>query len=84
MAQKEKLLLADMNVSKGKKIALWSLGVGLVSLVGYGIYKAISDSDNPKSKEKKKKVPADWPITDSAIENLAPTVGKWLLKQLKD
>ncbi|MCP4459732.1 MAG: hypothetical protein GY816_17170 [Cytophagales bacterium] len=87
LAQKEKLLLAELNVSKAKKVALWSLGAGVVSLIGYGVYKYLSTDtrdDHPSKRKVSKKVPKDSPIVDSAIKNLGPNLGKWLLKQLGD
>jgi len=97
LQQKEQLLLDDLNVngSKAKRIARWSLGTGLVVLVGYGIYRAFSspsqeEIDEKKEKkarelnEKRRSKPKDLPFADSAIEHLAPSLGKWILKQLKD
>ena len=42
LAQKESLLLKDLNQnsSKAKKVAIWALGAGVVALVGYGIYRS--------------------------------------------
>jgi len=97
LQQKEQMLLEDLNVngSKVKRIARWSLGTGLAALVGYGIYRAFSTPSSEEiqtrkekrereAKEKKRGNPKDLPYVDSAIENLAPMLGKWLLKQLKD
>ncbi len=92
LAQKESILLKDLNQnsSKAKKVALWALGAGAVALVGYGIYRSFSSEKPPKesnrkktSKREKRGVPKDSPIVDTAIENLAPSIGKWLLKQFK-
>ncbi len=88
LAQKENLLLEDLNFnsSKAKKIALWSLGSGVVALLGYGIYQTFFNSHPEKRKKKneKKWVPKDSPFVDTAIENIGPSLGKWLLRQLKD
>ena len=86
LKQKEQILLEDLNIkgSRTKKIALWSLGSGVAALVSYGIYRAFSTPpEKPKKKPSKKRVPKNSPIVDSAIENLAPTFGKWLVRQLK-
>ena len=87
LKQKEQILLSDLNMNgtKAKKIALWSLGSGLVVLAGYSIYRAFSTPpEKPEKKKSKKLIPKDSHIVDWVVENLAPTFGKWLLKQLKD
>lgn len=82
--QKEQLLLEELNIksSKTKKIILWSLGTGVITLIGYLGYRAIT-AETPKEKGKTKSVPTDWPMVGSAIENLGPSLGKWLLKHVK-
>jgi hypothetical protein len=82
--QKEQLILEELNLksSKTKKIILWSLGTGFITLIGYLGYRGIS-AETPKGKHKTKTAPTDWPMVDSAIENLAPSLGKWLLKHMK-
>ena len=82
--QKEQILLEKINLKnpKTKKIVFWSLGSGMLALIGYMVYRAFTVEE--KEKRKKKYVPSAWPIVNSAIENVGSTLGKWLLKQLKN
>ena len=84
LKQKESLLLAglDKKGSKLQNVALWSLGTGLVGLIGWGIYKSLSPT-KIKKKKKDKKPPKDYPALDSFIEQTAPKIGKWILKEFK-
>ena len=90
---KESLLLEDLNTGgeKAKRIALWGLGVGLIALIGYGIYRGFSDKPKKEKKERKentkatkKKLPKEDLLVDQAIQNLAPSIGKWILKEFKN
>lgn len=84
LGEKESLLLDDLNQknSKVKKILIWSLAAGLVGLVFYGFYRSFTPSSKSKKKKKvKKNVPGDYPIVDSALEQIAPRIGKWILKE---
>lgn len=89
LAQKERLLMADMSEKgeKIKKVVKWSLIAGLLALLGYGLYRAFAGDDAPKKKKKKKgkmQPPQDSPWVDDLIEFSAPSLGKWLLKTFKD
>ncbi len=87
LAAKEKMLLDDLDTSGGrlKKIALWSLGAGLIGLVFWGLFSAFSSKEKkPKKKKSKGKVPKNYPIVDSWIEQVAPKVGDWILKEFKN
>lgn len=86
LAAKEKLLLGDLDEKGGKikKIALWSLGAGLVGLIIYGIYKSFEPEPKKKKRKKKSKTaPENNEFVDSAIEQLGPRLGDWILKEFK-
>ena len=88
LASKEKMLLQYLDSSGGKikKITLWSLGAGLIALIGWGIYNSFLPEKKKKAKRNKpkNKPPQDTPIIESILENAAPRLGNWILKEFKD
>ncbi|MEQ9229357.1 MAG: hypothetical protein RIF46_01655 [Cyclobacteriaceae bacterium] len=86
LSDKEKILLGDLDEkgSKIKKIALWSLGAGLVVLIIYGVYRSFApESKKKKSKKKDKSPPKNNEFIDSAIEQIGPKIGNWILREFK-
>ena len=87
LSAKEKLLLSSVNnsSSKIKKIALWSLAAGLIALIGWGIYKSFTPTKSEKKKRKKgrRKIPKNYPAIDAILEQIAPQIGNWILKEFR-
>ncbi len=86
LSEKEQLLLGDLGEkgSKLKKIALWALGAGIVGLIFYGIYRSFSPvPKKKKSKKKHKSPPQNNEFIDSAIEQIGPKIGNWILREFK-
>lgn len=88
LKEKEDLLLKTMDEGseKIKKVFVWSLVVGLLALVGWGIFKSFSGKrpkGEGKKKKKSKQVPKDYPVVDSLIEQAAPKLGQWILDEFK-
>lgn len=87
LAAKEKLLLEDLDSSGGrlKKIALWSLGAGIIALIGWGLYSAfIPGKKKMRKKKSKKRIPKNYPMVDAWMEQIAPKLGNWILKEFKE
>ena len=91
LAQKEKLSLSDMmeQGDKVKQVLKWSLLAGLIALLGFGLYKSLTNPPKKKKKKKGNKVATpifeeDNKIVDSIITYASPIIGNWLLKNVKD
>ena len=86
LKEKESLILSgfDRGGSRFKQVLLWSLVAGLVGLISWGIYRSVSPSKGKKkSKKNRKNAPKDIPMIDSILENAAPRLGKWILKEFE-
>ncbi len=86
LSEKEKLLLGDLDEkgSKLKKLALWGLSAGIIALIFYGVYRSLSPAPKKKKSKKKHKTPSqNNEFIDSAIEQIGPKIGNWILREFK-